>query len=70
MIECGMGHLAIFTVKKILLKSDYNYGFENFKILKNLTFAPKIHLRNSTKQIKSKTFARFEPATHGLLTFP
>ena len=63
-----MGHLAIFTVKKTLLKSDYNYVFKNFKILKNLTFAPKIHLQDSTKQIKSKTCARFEPATHGLLT--
>ena len=33
------------------------------KILKSVTFARKMHLSNSTKEIESKDVARFEPTT-------
>ena len=60
-----MGHLAIFTMIKIL-KHDYNHGL---KISKSITFA-QITFKNFTKKIKSKIHARFEPVTHRLLAFP
>ena len=41
-----------------------------FKCSKSITFAPKMHLENSTREIKSKTGARFKPATHRLLIYP
>ena len=50
-------HCNIYSDERIL-KSDNNYAF---KIFKFLTFAPKIPLLNSTKEIKSKTSARFNP---------
>ena len=34
-----------------------------------MTFAPKMHLENSTREIKSKTGASFERATHRLLAY-
>ena len=37
------------------------------KISKSIIFAPNMHLLNSTREIKSKTSAGFEPATHRLL---
>ena len=40
------------------------------KISKSITFAPKLHLQNSTREIKSKTGAWFEPTTHRLLAYP
>ena len=39
------------------------------KFLKSIAFAPKKHLWNSTKEIKSETGARFEPATHRLSAY-
>ena len=62
-----MGHLSIFTRMK---------GFWNIitttvlKISKSVTFSPKMHLKISTKEIKSKTGEWFEPATHRLLAYP
>ena len=41
-----------------ILKYDYNNGFENLKIY---NFCLKMHLSNSTKEIKSKDGARFVP---------
>ena len=54
---------SVFTVVKWILKSDYNHGFKNF------TNRPKLHLLNSSVEIKSKTYALFEPATLRLLTY-
>ena len=50
-----------------ILKYDYNHGF---KEKKSITFATKMHLWNSSREIIGKTGARFEPATHNLLAYP
>ena len=40
------------------------------KISKSITYYPKMYFKNSTREIKSKTGAWFEPATHRLLAYP
>ena len=56
-----------YKVERIL-NSNYNHGLKNFS--KSVTFAPKNAFIKFYKLIKSKTGARFEPATHRLLDSP
>ena len=50
-----------------IYKNERIWNYDYNKVLKNsksITFAPKIYILNSTREIKSKTFASFEPTTH------
>ena len=55
----------IFKDERIL-KYDYVHGFKNLKIY---SICPKNAFLKFYSKIKSKTRARFEPATHKLLVY-
>ena len=53
---------------KRILKADYIHVFKNFKIC---NICPKnAFMKLFTKEMKSKTSARFKPTTHRLLAYP
>ena len=60
------------TPCNIYMEKDFQHLITTiiFKIPTFITFAPNMHLWNSTKEIKGKTHSRFEPMSHLLLAYP
>ena len=61
-----MGHFAIFAMITGHKTLNTTMVYKNSNVV---TFSPKRQLKSSSKVIKSKTNARFQPLTHRILAY-